>query len=28
MPYEERLPAALAQLGVAFDQLSDVAGHA
>ena len=28
LPYEERLPAALAKLGIAFDRLSDVAGHA
>lgn len=28
MPYEERLPAALAKLGIGFDRLSDVAGHA
>lgn len=28
LPYEERLPAALAQLGIGFGQLSDVAGHA
>lgn len=28
MPPEERLPAAMQQLGVSFTQLSDVAGHA
>ena len=28
LPYEERLPAALAKLGIGFDRLSDVAGHA
>ena len=27
LPYEERLPAALAKLGIGFDRLSDVAGH-
>lgn len=28
LPYEERLPAALSKLGIGFDRLSDVAGHA
>jgi putative transcriptional regulator len=28
LPYEERLPAALAKLGIGFDRLSGVAGHA
>ncbi len=28
LPYEERLAAALAKLGIGFDRLSDVAGHA
>ena len=28
MPPEERLPAAMQNLGVSFTQLSDVAGHA
>jgi putative transcriptional regulator len=28
LPPEERLPAAMQNLGVSFTQLSDVAGHA
>ena len=28
LPYEERLPAALGKLGIGFERLSDVAGHA